>query len=336
MYFLKVLARSWLDSLYFFLPKNLVYNFYFLWRGLRELFFSLKYLVIYGLIFAITVFLLLNFTPMFLLQILDLIIYFILFIGLLFFTIWLCSAYRPSIDIKNHSYFINQFYVFYILLPLFFILLFFILLFPLGQFYQIDLIFIIFLVISYIPLLIKYLNKKILLQYLILHILFSLSLIMILNISTLIIRFFDIYIFNFTVEDVIRRFFLVYNFLFPYDIISRFFFVSSPFIIFLILFLLDSQRNGIAQLKALGRSFLMYLYNLPFCVLLWLIFNFIIFLIWRLWRLIFLVFHISAFCSLELFIWLVTILTIFPIYVCFLTNYYIKQIHDNFSLYYKR
>lgn len=96
----------------------------------------------------------------------------------------------------------------------------------------------------------------------------------------------------------------------------------SPFVIFLTLFIMDAQKTAIDYIKAFKRAFIMLIYNYPFC-----------FIVYNLLRL----FIISLYLFNHIYFIAILLLAgfILPMYNCFITNFYIKRIHDQFLLYYR-
>lgn len=112
-----------------------------------------------------------------------------------------------------------------------------------------------------------------------------------------------------------------------FDIFAYF---ISPLIILIILFLLDSQSRFLERLKAIYRAIIMFFINYPFFFVTYTLFCFSIMLIVELanWMML----NNIAITYLG---WLFFIFIALPFYLCFITNFYIKRLHEQFSYYYK-
>ena len=102
----------------------------------------------------------------------------------------------------------------------------------------------------------------------------------------------------------------------------------EPWLLAALLFLMDSQPTAIAWIKALGRSLLFVVYNYPFCFI---AYNLVKISSWGisilaekyLPLLLFQVFSVYVFFGI-----------VVPVFICFFTTVYIKQVHEQFALYY--
>jgi hypothetical protein len=134
-----------------------------------------------------------------------------------------------------------------------------------------------------------------------------------------------------------------------YDLLLRLFFLSgrfwlpgsqtlgsmilflSPLVILVVLFLLDAQQSIWAQVKAVGRALLMFVYNYPFFFLIYLLLRIILFACYLV------AIPVAAyFPQCGLLGWIFFVLVGYPYYVAVLTNFYVKRLHDQFSWYYWR
>ncbi len=136
---------------------------------------------------------------------------------------------------------------------------------------------------------------------------------------------------------------------YSYDFLTRLFFLSgqfwlpgaeslgsmmiflSPFLILVILFMLDAKLEVWSYIKAGGRAVLMLAYNYPFFLV-----------VYALFRIVLSVGYLLSF-PLSLYIpqsgifgWSFFLLVIFPYWICLITNFYVKRLHEQFSLYYWR
>ncbi len=100
----------------------------------------------------------------------------------------------------------------------------------------------------------------------------------------------------------------------------------SPFIVIWTLFMLDSQKTVLQYIKSFFRALTMLFYNFPF------------FLIsYEVMRLILAGgFYLSRYTPLEAPIgWVLLLVVFIPLYIAWLTTFYVKRVHEQFSLYYK-
>ncbi|MBA3752492.1 hypothetical protein H0X06_06960 [Candidatus Dependentiae bacterium] len=107
-------------------------------------------------------------------------------------------------------------------------------------------------------------------------------------------------------------------------------FFFSPLIIIWVLFMLDAQKTIIEQTKAFFRAVTMMVYNYPFFLISYEVLRVLIvggYLLTTVMQ--------NPHPSLYLLGWIVLFMVIIPLYVSFITNYYVKRVHDQFTLYYK-
>jgi hypothetical protein len=106
-------------------------------------------------------------------------------------------------------------------------------------------------------------------------------------------------------------------------------FFLSPLIILITLFMLDAEHTLWAYGKACARGIVMYAYNYPFfvCVYIWL-------------RLVLAAGYLAS-VPLESYIsqcsiigWFLFLFVAFPYWICFITSFYVKRLHEQFALYY--
>ncbi|MBA3954193.1 hypothetical protein H0X48_02660 [Candidatus Dependentiae bacterium] len=120
----------------------------------------------------------------------------------------------------------------------------------------------------------------------------------------------------------------------PQWLVSGIFFITglsngiAPFYVFSLLFLMDSRMSIKEWINALGRALLFVVYNYPF-----------FFIVYNLVK----VGSLSVSLVLEKYMpillfqvvsWYVFLGVFVPIFICFLTTVYSKQIHEQFGLYY--
>lgn len=118
----------------------------------------------------------------------------------------------------------------------------------------------------------------------------------------------------------------------------------SPFITFIFLFVYDAQNKLTEYFKAIYRALKMFIYNYPFCLILFFIFDYLFFYLTKfLWIIFAKAFFLPGnienniqLISYKLLLGDILFLIILPFYLSLLVNYYIKEIHDKFSLYYKK
>lgn len=103
----------------------------------------------------------------------------------------------------------------------------------------------------------------------------------------------------------------------------------TPLLILWILFMLDARKTVGQYALSLWRAFLMLFYNYPF-----------FFIVYASLRLgIGITFLLSRHFALQqpwhIIGWLALFIVIIPYYVCFLTNVYVKRLHEQFAVYYR-
>lgn len=103
----------------------------------------------------------------------------------------------------------------------------------------------------------------------------------------------------------------------------------SPFLITWMLFLLDAKNSLWAPLESFGRSLIMNLYNYPFFLIVYAVFR----------ALIEAGFFIITYLAPSLpYLFPIGVLILFgiaiPYWICLITNFYIKRLHEQFSIYY--
>ncbi len=107
--------------------------------------------------------------------------------------------------------------------------------------------------------------------------------------------------------------------------------LSSPLVLFIILFLFDSKDTVYEYLMSIKRAVLMFIYNYPVCFILFNILRLLIFFNTKI------VSHISRFSQIAAqIVNIINLLILFIVYIIFLMNFYIDQIHTRFDLYYKK
>lgn len=100
----------------------------------------------------------------------------------------------------------------------------------------------------------------------------------------------------------------------------------SPFLTFTILFLLDSDGRFSSACKSIWRGFKMWWYNLPFCITAYTIFWLISYLLFWL--------VLQIFGPKSILLSPIVSALLVPIPLTFLNNFYIKRLHDQFTLYF--
>ncbi len=118
-------------------------------------------------------------------------------------------------------------------------------------------------------------------------------------------------VFNFCL--VVPSFYLVVSFL-------------SPFLVFSLFFILDTRLNIKEQLQALGKAFLMVIYNYPFCFIIY----------WLSWLVIYVIEKINIYLPYRFIMPVLVLAVIMPFYYSMLSNFYFKRLHDQFELYYTK
>ncbi len=114
----------------------------------------------------------------------------------------------------------------------------------------------------------------------------------------------------------------------------------SPFIVVWILFMLDAKKEVWAYIKALGRAVLMLAYNYPFFLITYAVLRLAIAAGYMLSvpvsRYGILIPEIGVIPLVPLVGWIILLLVIIPYWVCVITNFYVKRLHEQFSLYYSK
>ncbi len=104
----------------------------------------------------------------------------------------------------------------------------------------------------------------------------------------------------------------------------------SPFVVVWTLFMCDAQKTPWQYIKAFGRALTMLVYNYPFFLVVYEIIRLTLAGIYLVSR-----FVITAYPPLGIVGWVLLLAFFLPLYVCFITNVYVKRLHDQMSLYYK-
>jgi hypothetical protein len=102
----------------------------------------------------------------------------------------------------------------------------------------------------------------------------------------------------------------------------------SPLLILTILFIRDSQFTPWNFLKAMGRAVLMLINNYPFFLGVYFLFR----LILSVGNIISVL--LSPYIFVDVIFWALLILLVYPYFICLITNFYVKRLHEQFSLYY--
>lgn len=103
----------------------------------------------------------------------------------------------------------------------------------------------------------------------------------------------------------------------------------SPFVIIWVFFMLDSKKSVWEYIKALGRALLMMFYNYPFFLFTYLVLRIGCSLVCLASRP-----FTATYTYLPIIGWVVLIAVVIPFYVCFIMNFYVKKVHEQFGLYY--
>lgn len=104
----------------------------------------------------------------------------------------------------------------------------------------------------------------------------------------------------------------------------------SPFVILWVFFMLDSRETLWHYLKAFGRAFLMMIYNYPFFLVSYLALRLIISFAYIISRP-----FITTYQYVPHVGWALLLGVLVPFYICFIMSFYVKQLHEQFGLYYK-
>ncbi len=114
------------------------------------------------------------------------------------------------------------------------------------------------------------------------------------------------------------------------SILGVFAYFFSPVVIVWTLFMYDAQKTIREYMHALVKTLSMVIYNYPFFLITYTIFYFSVILIHAISSWILPPWHGWHFIG-----WIGFIFLLLPFYICFITNFYIKRIHEQFSLYYR-
>ncbi len=123
--------------------------------------------------------------------------------------------------------------------------------------------------------------------------------------------------------------FLMINSLFTNSYFNPALYIISPFLVFFMLFLMDSKKELKSYFSSGYRAFKMFIYNYPFCFIAYNVFKVTNIAIEKI--LYYLLPQTPALLIFYLILFLITI----PFYLVFMTNFYVNQIHTKFNLYYK-
>lgn len=131
-------------------------------------------------------------------------------------------------------------------------------------------------------------------------------------------------------DGILRAFFLDRPFWGLHDLLVFSTVFLSPFVIVWALFMLDAQKTPWQYVKAFGRTIVMILYNYPFFFIVFAVVRLLLFAVYGLAS-----YFIGPHSSVGLVGWILYFGVIFPFYICFFTNFYVKRLHDQMGLYYK-
>ena len=98
----------------------------------------------------------------------------------------------------------------------------------------------------------------------------------------------------------------------------------SPFIIVWVLFMLDAQKTVMQYIKSFFRALTMMIYNYPFFLITYTIIRLMLAG----------GFFLARYMQAPLG-WVLLLAVFFPLYIAFITVFYVKRLHEQFSLYYK-
>lgn len=121
---------------------------------------------------------------------------------------------------------------------------------------------------------------------------------------------------------------LLINNLFVNSYFNPAIYIISPFLVFFMLFLMDSKKELKSYFSSAYRSFKMFIYNYPFCFIAYNVFKVTNIAIEKI--LYYLLPQTAALLIFYLILFLITI----PFYLVFMTNFYVNQIHTKFNIYY--
>lgn len=105
----------------------------------------------------------------------------------------------------------------------------------------------------------------------------------------------------------------------------------SPLIILWVLFMLDAQIGFWQYVKACGRAVTMLMYNYPFFLVVYAVLRIVLSLGYLISMPL-----VSWLPQLAFLGWFILLGFIIPYWVCFITNFYVKRLHEQFSLYYRK
>lgn len=136
----------------------------------------------------------------------------------------------------------------------------------------------------------------------------------------------------YTYDVILRLFFLAGQFWLPgAESLGSMMIFLSPFLILVILFMLDAKREIWPNIKAVGRAVLMLAYNYPFFLILYALFRIMLSVGYLL------SFPLSWYVPQSAILgWIFFLLVLFPYWICVITNFYVKRLHEQFSFYYWR
>lgn len=128
--------------------------------------------------------------------------------------------------------------------------------------------------------------------------------------------------------NTFNKSFLMINSLFKNSYFNPALYIISPFLVFFMLFLMDSKKELKSYFSSGYRAFKMFIYNYPFCFIAYNIFKVTSITIEK--TLYYLLPQTAALLIFYLILFLITI----PFYLVFMTNFYVNQIHTKFNIYY--
>lgn len=306
MNFLKTLISSFIDSFKILWGKELIELLYLAYASFGQIYYSSKILLVY--LFAFVALLFTKTTS-------------ITFLILFWFLNFDCLAFlRPSVDFKNYKYFFSYLLVaikFLSIILLVFYLPYAILHFQSLSITSFAITFFLALFTLFTP---SYFSG---LKMVSAFFLSSACLAILIGFKSLIYHFLLMGYLNF---EMFLNWFL-YIFMFDKQLVTIFGlagFLISPALVFIILGVLDSQKTIGSQLQGLVRGLKLFLINYP-----------IAFIWFKLFQ--FLVVHIYKFFALnDLSTYLLAVAFVFfyYFYLSFLTNLYVKKVHEQFLIYF--
>jgi hypothetical protein len=102
------------------------------------------------------------------------------------------------------------------------------------------------------------------------------------------------------------------------------FVLTSPLVLFFMLFLYDAYKSVISYAHSYVQALTMFIFNYIFCAIVYHV----------VWIIIGAIFWTLSFVIPGWVIALLLFMTIIPLYICLLINFYIKRVHDQFDVYY--